>query len=142
DRRRAILLFEATEGGAGVLGRLAADPLALAQVARAALELMHYRNIDAAAAAASVDDLAEAPDARCVVGCYRCLLSYYNQPDQEDAAFDCGLVSFADDGTQRASPKLSQIARTALGLDAVSPLRDLKDAHRANLLLHRTRHGF
>jgi hypothetical protein len=35
-----------------------------------------------------------------------------------DAAFDCGLVSFADDGTPRASPKLSQIARTALGLDA------------------------
>jgi Domain of unknown function (DUF1998) len=83
DRRRAILLFEATEGGAGVLGRLAADPLALAQVARAALELMHYRDIDAAAAAASVGDLVEAPDARCVVGCYRCLLSYYNQPDHE-----------------------------------------------------------
>jgi hypothetical protein len=83
DRRRAILLFEATEGGAGVLGRLAADPLALAQVARAALELMHYREVDAAAAKASVDDLAEAPDARCVVGCYRCLLSYYNQPDHE-----------------------------------------------------------
>jgi Lhr-like helicase len=83
DRRRAILLFEATEGGAGVLGRLAADPLALAEVARAALELMHYRDIDAAAATASVDDLAEPPDARCVVGCYRCLLSYYNQPDHE-----------------------------------------------------------
>jgi hypothetical protein len=45
--------------------------------------LMHYREIDAAAAAASVDDLAEAPDARCVVGCYRCLLSYYNQQDHE-----------------------------------------------------------
>jgi Domain of unknown function (DUF1998) len=76
DGRRAILLFEATEGGAGVLGRLAADPGALARVARAALELMHYQDIDAAAAAASVDDLAEAPDARCVLGCYRCLLSY------------------------------------------------------------------
>jgi len=23
------------------------------------------------------------PDARCVKGCYRCLLSYYNQPDHE-----------------------------------------------------------
>ena len=29
DRRRAILLYEATEGGAGVLGRLASDPAAL-----------------------------------------------------------------------------------------------------------------
>jgi HNH endonuclease len=59
-----------------------------------------------------------------------------------DAAFDCGLVSFADDGTPCASPKLSQMARTVLGLDAVGPLRGLKDAHRANLALHRTRHAF
>ena len=59
-----------------------------------------------------------------------------------DAAFDQGLVSFADDGTPRASAKLSQIARTALGLDAVPPLRRLQDAHRANLSLHRTRYGF
>jgi hypothetical protein len=58
-----------------------------------------------------------------------------------DAAFDCGLVSFADDGTPRASPKLSQIARTALGLESVPPLRGLQDAHRANLSLHRTRYG-
>jgi HNH endonuclease len=58
-----------------------------------------------------------------------------------DAAFDQGLVSFADDGTALASPKLSQIARTALGFDAVPPLRGLQDAHRANLSLHRTRYG-
>jgi hypothetical protein len=59
-----------------------------------------------------------------------------------DAGFDCGLFSFADDGTPRASPKLSEVARTAFGLDAVSPLQGLQDAHRANLSLHRTRHGF
>jgi putative restriction endonuclease len=59
-----------------------------------------------------------------------------------DAAFDQGLVSFTDDGTPRASPKLSDIARTALGFDAVPRLRGLRDAHRANLSLHRTRHGF
>jgi HNH endonuclease len=59
-----------------------------------------------------------------------------------DAAFDQGLVGFADDGTPRASPKLSQIARTALGLDSAPPLRGLQDAHRANLALHRMRHGF
>jgi hypothetical protein len=59
-----------------------------------------------------------------------------------DAAFDCGLVSFADDGTPRASPKLSETARMALGFDAVPPLRGLQDAHRSNLALHRTRHGF
>jgi len=83
ERRRAVLLFEATEGGAGVLGRLTSEPDALAAVARAALDLMHYRELDAALAEASADALAEAPDARCVAGCYRCLLSYYNQPDHE-----------------------------------------------------------
>jgi hypothetical protein len=28
-------------------------------------------------------DLPDAPDTACVAGCYRCLLSYYNQPDHE-----------------------------------------------------------
>lgn len=83
DRRRAILLYEATEGGAGVLGRLANDPAALPRVAQKALELMHFENIDAASASANPDALTEDPDARCVAGCYRCLLSYYNQPDHE-----------------------------------------------------------
>jgi Lhr-like helicase len=83
DRRRGILLFEATEGGAGVLGRLTSDGPALSQVARAALEMMHYDNIKTAMAEATADALTEVPDARCVVGCYRCLLSYYNQPDHE-----------------------------------------------------------
>jgi hypothetical protein len=83
DRRRAILLFEATEGGAGVLGRLTGDPQALSRVARKALELMHFENIDPAAATVKPDDLKDAPHANCVVGCYRCLLSYYNQPDHE-----------------------------------------------------------
>ena len=45
DRRRAILLYEATEGGAGVLGRLTSDAAALSQVARKALELMHFDNM-------------------------------------------------------------------------------------------------
>jgi len=83
DKRQAILGFEATEGGAGVLGRLASEPGALARVARAALELMHYREIDAAVAAGRAALLTTVPGADCVKACYRCLLSYYNQPDQE-----------------------------------------------------------
>ena len=59
-----------------------------------------------------------------------------------DAAFDMGLVSFADDGTVLASPELSAAARTALDLDRVPPLAKLRDVHRANLASHRTRHGF
>jgi hypothetical protein len=83
DQRNCILAYEATEGGAGVLGRLATDRDALSQVARVALELMHFDNIWAAAAAADADALAQRPDAKCVTGCYHCLLSYYNQPDHE-----------------------------------------------------------
>jgi hypothetical protein len=83
DARRAILAFEATEGGAGVLGRLTSEPQALARVAQAALELMHYRDIENAVAADDPSLLTADPEADCVKGCYRCLLSYYNQPDHE-----------------------------------------------------------
>ena len=83
DNRRGILAFEASEGGAGVLGRLTSDPGAIASVARRALELMHYGDIDAALPTADPSLLSEDPDANCVKGCYRCLLSYYNQPDHE-----------------------------------------------------------
>jgi hypothetical protein len=44
---------------------------------------MHYRNLDAAIAAADPALLENHPEAQCVKGCYRCLLSYYNQPDHE-----------------------------------------------------------
>jgi hypothetical protein len=59
-----------------------------------------------------------------------------------DATFDQGLTSFADDGRPLIGPKLSEAARRTLGVDAVSPLRGLCDAHRANLATHRLRHGF
>ena len=59
-----------------------------------------------------------------------------------DAAFDKGLVSFADDGCTLVSPQLGDMARRALTLDTAPPLRGLRDAHRANLALHRARHGF
>ena len=58
-----------------------------------------------------------------------------------DAAFDAGLVGFADDGTPLASPLLSASARAALALDAAPPLPGLRDAHRRNLAIHRARHG-
>jgi hypothetical protein len=59
-----------------------------------------------------------------------------------DAAFDRGLISFADDGTVLAGPRLSETAQSALGLSSAPPLRGLRDAHRSNLALHRTRNGF
>src|SRR5262249_28852412 len=59
-----------------------------------------------------------------------------------DAAFDKGLVSFAESGVVLISPRLSELARKALGVDAVPPLRGLRDGHGANLSAHRVRHGF
>jgi hypothetical protein len=52
-----------------------------------------------------------------------------------DAAFDRGLISFADDGSVLASSQLSEPARKVLGLDNATPLAGLRDAHHANLAL-------
>jgi Lhr-like helicase len=82
--RRALLFYEAAEGGAGALSRLCQEPGALAEVARKALETMHYLpDSFAAARAGGVSALEIDHHARCVAACYRCLLSYFNQPDHE-----------------------------------------------------------
>jgi Lhr-like helicase len=85
DARRAILAYEATEGGAGVLNRLLDDPDALGRVARAALSLMHFDNdtVDEAIAKGQASHLVDREGEACVRGCYRCLLSYFNQPDHQ-----------------------------------------------------------
>jgi hypothetical protein len=83
DNRRAILAYEATEGGAGVLTRLVDDAESIGKVARTALELMHFENVEAAIEAGDADLLTEKKGEACVRGCYRCLLSYFNQPDHE-----------------------------------------------------------
>jgi very-short-patch-repair endonuclease len=84
DNRQSILFFEAAEGGAGVLTRLATEPHALAAVAAQALEIMHYQH-PVVGHVWSKKALAEVLDEHgkpiCEAGCYRCLLSYYNQPD-------------------------------------------------------------
>ena len=73
--RRQLLIYEATEGGAGVLRRLAREPGALADVARAALRICHFDE--------SGEDLGRAPGARddCAAACYDCLMNYNNQRD-------------------------------------------------------------
>ena len=83
DNRRAVLAYEATEGGAGVLSRLIEEPDALNRVARRALEIMHFDGVEAAVEAGDPSLLTEKEEKACVLGCYRCLLSYFNQPDHE-----------------------------------------------------------
>ena len=75
DIRRSILLYEAAEGGAGVLVRLAREPGALAEVARMALRIMHYED--------QGDGTWKSLEHDCQAGCYQCLLSYFNQPDHD-----------------------------------------------------------
>jgi HNH endonuclease len=58
-----------------------------------------------------------------------------------DAAFDRGLISFADDGSVLASSNLGLKAREVLGLRAAPRLLGLRDEHRTNLALHRSRSG-
>ena len=74
--RTAILFYEAAEGGAGTLTRLVNDPGAISRVARKALRTCHYASEDWT----GFKDLKD-KDPECEAGCYRCLLSYYNQPD-------------------------------------------------------------
>lgn len=81
DARTGFLFYEATEGGAGVLTRLVAEPARLAEVARGALEIMHFDLSSGIPTIATT--LVDQPGTACVAACYRCLMSYYNQPDHE-----------------------------------------------------------
>ena len=83
DERTGVLFYEATEGGAGVLTRLVAEPERLAEVARTALQIMHFAETDTGHLPADADQLSDLPDTACVAACYRCLMSYFNQPDHE-----------------------------------------------------------
>ncbi len=100
DRRR-ILVYEASEGGAGALRRLVEEPGALPEIARIALEICHFDP-------ETGEDLKRAPMARedCEAACYDCLLSYTNQRDHRlvDRQIIRGLFSEWAAGTVLTSP--------------------------------------
>jgi hypothetical protein len=99
DARSGFLLYEATEGGAGVLTRLVSEPTRLAEVAQRALSIMHF-DLDGGlpTAAGALKDL---PETECVAACYRCLMSYYNQPDHE-------LLDRRDENARRVLLRLAR----------------------------------
>ncbi|MFW6156132.1 MAG: helicase-related protein, partial [Armatimonadota bacterium] len=76
--RKRILLYEAAEGGAGVLQRLLSEGDAIARVARTALEILHY-DPDTG------DDRRRGPTGEedCEAACYDCLMTYANQRDHQ-----------------------------------------------------------
>ncbi len=75
DQRRVILIYEAAEGGAGVLRRLVDDPSAMGEVARKALELLHYDP--------QTGEDRSLGEERCAAACYDCLMGYWNQMDHQ-----------------------------------------------------------
>ena len=81
EERAGFLFYEATEGGAGVLTRLVSEPDRLAEVALKALEILHFDL--SGGLPVSATGLSDVSGTTCVAACYRCVMSYYNQPDHE-----------------------------------------------------------
>jgi hypothetical protein len=82
DERKGFLLYEATEGGAGVLTRLVAEQDSLAEIAARALLVLHF-DVESDRLPEDERGLTDLAGTSCVAACYRCLMSYYNQPDHE-----------------------------------------------------------
>lgn len=120
SERKAILLYEASEGGAGALTRLASEANALHVVAAHALEIMHYRRPEGTTTwdAPSLDQIRDRDgNPVCEAGCYRCLLSYYNQPDHD-------LIDRQDKDVVKL---LCRLTRAELVLGEASPAKGTAD---------------
>ena len=112
SQRNSILLYEAAEGGAGVLSQIAETRDQLGLVARHALRLMHFDV--PMIGLLDIDSVLKAERKQsdgnyiCEAGCYQCLLSYYNQPDHEninrrDMDVIGLLIALANNAVQRSA---------------------------------------
>jgi very-short-patch-repair endonuclease len=117
-----LLMFEAAEGGAGVLRRLATEQDPIRRVARRAIALLHY-DPDTGT------DLGKSEHATepCAQACYDCLLSYGNQFDHQDldrhsvigllqAIAQAGLEVASSTGEDRAE-LLARLEKESNGLE-------------------------
>jgi hypothetical protein len=130
EDRKAFLLYEAVEGGAGVLSRLSREQHAFAKVARRALEIMHWSMGGRAIPDLPDEDIARLTvasltntKADCVAGCYECLLSYFNQPEHENI----------DRRDEAALTYLVGLAKSSLAIDHDASIRTARNgaAHQA-----------
>jgi ATP-dependent helicase YprA (DUF1998 family)/very-short-patch-repair endonuclease len=135
DDRRALLFYEASEGGAGVLRQLVDDRAALARVARQAIEICHF---DPETLEDQGHEVGHGEG--CEAACYDCLLDYFNQPDHLNldrkvavAALRqlAGAVVEPSSGVASRSDRLAQFYQVCdSGLER-KWLKDLEDRHLA-----------
>jgi len=112
--RRVIMLYEASEGGAGVLRQLIDEPDAIRRLAQRALEICHFSE--------DGQDLLHAPHASetCLSACYDCLMSYTNQIDH--ALLDRFIIR-----DLLLSLARSRVQETTQGGDRMSHFQRLSD---------------
>ena len=107
-----------------MLTRLVSQEKSLAEVARTALQIMHLDvNVTTSPCPSPPSDLADRPGADCVAACYRCLMSYYNQPDHElldrrDEDARAMLLRLACGSTVSREDQQSPVAATVGGDDS------------------------
>ncbi|WP_240650165.1 DEAD/DEAH box helicase [Variovorax atrisoli] len=132
DDRKALLFYEAAEGGAGVLTRLATESGAMAQVAAAALRLMHHEAPTGPWTVEGLDALEHKNkhgQSICEAGCYQCLLSYFNQPDhnhinRRNAQAIEMLVALANAQVAPGETEQSTFAAATTANGAIQPAPD------------------
>lgn len=110
--RNLILIYEAGEGGSGVLLNLIRKPEAIQAVAKRALKIMHYDMPQDPATWDMEHIVNYNQNQHCLNGCYDCLLSYYNQREHV-------YINRRDDMTLNFLAKLGQCTVEKLSLDPI-----------------------
>ncbi|MCK5036645.1 MAG: DEAD/DEAH box helicase [Candidatus Sabulitectum sp.] len=94
----SILLYESSEGGAGVLERILNETSSINKIAEEALRICHFN---------PTTGENEASEEECSKACYSCLMSYYNQSEHKllDRNKIKDLLMNLKQSTHKISPK-------------------------------------